>query len=316
MNVIHDTEGFLEHHPGCVATIGKFDGVHLGHQQIVRQLRARAAELGVPTVVIVIEPHPEEFFARNPRDCPPRLSEAAEKITLLEDLGVDTVYLLRFDDRLCRLSPQQYVEDILIKGLNVRCLIVGNDFRFGHQRQGDYSLLQEYGARAGFQVIETQSCSYDGTRVSSTYVRDRLRAGDFETVAGLLGRPYAIAGEVVKGRQLGRDIGFPTCNLALNRRNIPLHGVYVCDTQISLPDGRQLSVPGIANIGYRPTVDDSGEAILEVHLLDFDQDVYGAWMSVIFRHRVRSEQKFSSLDELTQQIGKDTQQARAWLANH
>ena len=316
MNVIHDTEGFLEHHPGCVATIGKFDGVHLGHQQIVRQLRARAAELDVPTVVIVIEPHPEEFFARNPRDCPPRLSEAAEKITLLEDLGVDTVYLLRFDDRLCRLSPQQYVEDILIKGLNVRCLIVGNDFRFGHQRQGDYALLQEYGARAGFQVIETQSCSYDGTRVSSTYVRDRLRAGDFKTVAGLLGRPYAIAGEVVKGRQLGRDIGFPTCNLALNRRNIPLHGVYVCDTQISLPDGRQLSVSGIANIGYRPTVDDSGEAILEVHLLDFDQDVYGAWMSVIFRHRVRSEQKFSSLDELTQQIGKDTQQARAWLANH
>ncbi|WP_237133610.1 bifunctional riboflavin kinase/FAD synthetase [Pseudohongiella sp. O18] len=316
MNVIHDTEGFLEHHPGCVATIGKFDGVHLGHQQIVRQLRARAAELDVPTVVIVIEPHPEEFFARNPRDCPPRLSEAAEKITLLEEFGVDTVYLLRFDDRLCRLSPQQYVEDILIKGLNVRCLIVGNDFRFGHQRQGDYALLQEYGARAGFQVIETQSCSYDGARVSSTYVRDRLRAGDFETVAGLLGRPYAIAGEVVKGRQLGRDIGFPTCNLALNRRNIPLHGVYVCDTQISLPDGRQLSVSGIANIGYRPTVDDSGEAILEVHLLDFDQDVYGAWMSVIFRHRVRSEQKFSSLDELTQQIGKDTQQARAWLANH
>ncbi|MEC8859248.1 MAG: bifunctional riboflavin kinase/FAD synthetase [Pseudomonadota bacterium] len=316
MNVIHDTEGFLEHHPGCVATIGKFDGVHLGHQQIVRQLRARAAELDVPTVVIVIEPHPEEFFASNPRECPPRLSEAAEKITLLEDLGVDTVYLLRFDDRLCRLSPQQYVEDILIKGLNVRCLIVGNDFRFGHQRRGDYALLQEYGARAGFQVIETQSCSYDGTRVSSTYVRDRLRAGDFKTVAGLLGRPYAIAGEVVKGRQLGRDIGFPTCNLALNRRNIPLHGVYVCDTQISLPDGRQLSVSGIANIGYRPTVDDSGEAILEVHLLDFDQDVYGAWMSVIFRHRVRSEQKFSSLDELTQQIGKDTQQARAWLANH
>jgi len=316
MNVIHDTEGFLEHHPGCVATIGKFDGVHLGHQQIVRQLRARAAELDVPTVVIVIEPHPEEFFASNPRECPPRLSEAAEKITLLEDLGVDTVYLLRFDDRLCRLSPQQYVEDILIKGLNVRCLIVGNDFRFGHQRQGDYALLQEYGARAGFQVIETQSCSYDGTRVSSTYVRDRLRAGDFKTVAGLLGRPYAIAGEIVEGRQLGRDIGFPTCNLALNRRNIPLHGVYVCDTQISLPDGRQLSVSGIANIGYRPTVDDSGEAILEVHLLDFDQDVYGAWMSVIFRHRVRSEQKFSSLDELTQQIGKDTQQARAWLANH
>jgi riboflavin kinase / FMN adenylyltransferase len=316
MNVIHDTEGFLEHHSGCVATIGKFDGVHLGHQQIVRQLRARADELGVPTVVIVIEPHPEEFFAENPRDCPPRLSEAAEKISLLEDLGVDMVYLLRFDDGLCRLSPQQYVEDILIKGLNVRCLIVGNDFRFGHQRQGDYALLQDYGARSGFQVIETQSCSFDGTRVSSTYVRDRLRAGDFETVAGLLGRPYAIAGEVVKGRQLGRDIGFPTCNLALNRRNIPLHGVYVCDTLISLSDGRQLSVSGIANIGYRPTVDDSGEAILEVHLLDFDQDIYGAWMSVIFRHRVRSEQKFSSLEELTQQIGKDTRQARAWLAKH
>tara|TARA_R110002072_G_scaffold170552_2_gene324127 strand:+ start:45638 stop:46618 length:981 start_codon:yes stop_codon:yes gene_type:complete len=314
MNVIDTTEGFLEQHAGCVATIGKFDGVHLGHQQIVSQLLEKSRQYSVPSVVIVIEPHPEEFFAADPRDCPPRLSEAEEKVNLLRELGVSTVFLLRFDRALCQLSPQDYIEQILVAGLNVRCLIVGNDFRFGHQRSGDYALLQEYGNRAGFEVLETSSCLYRGVRVSSTYIREQLAAADFTAVAGALGRPYAIAGTVIRGKQLGRSLGFPTCNLALNRRNIPLHGVYACDVQIVSPQGETLSATGAANIGYRPTVDHNGAAMLEVHLLDFDRDIYGAWVSVVFRQRIRPEQKFASLEELTGQISRDIEQVREYFA--
>ena len=314
MNVIDTTEGFLDQHAGCVATIGKFDGVHLGHQQIVRQLLEKSRQYSVPSVVIVIEPHPEEFFAADPRDCPPRLSEAEEKVSLLRELGVSTVFVLRFDQALCQLSPEDYIEQILITGLNVRCLIVGNDFRFGHRRAGDYALLQNFGDRAGFEVLETSSCRYRGVRVSSTYVREQLAAADFAAVTGALGRPYAIAGTVIKGKQLGRSLGFPTCNLALNRRNIPLHGVYACDVQIELQHGETLSARGAANIGYRPTVDHDGAAMLEVHLLDFDRDIYGAWVSVVFHHRIRPEQKFASLQQLTGQITRDIQQVRDYFA--
>ena len=158
MKVIHNTEGFLRQHDGCVATIGKFDGVHLGHQRIVGQLLEKSAAYGVPSVVIVIEPHPEEFFASDPRDCPPRLSEAGEKVELLRALGVDYVYLLEFNRELSRLSPESYIDDVLVAGLNVRCLIVGNDFRFGYQRSGDFQLLRRFGEKSGFDVVETASC--------------------------------------------------------------------------------------------------------------------------------------------------------------
>lgn len=314
MNVIHNTEGFLRQHSGCVATIGKFDGVHLGHQRIVGQLLEKAAVYGVPSVVIVIEPHPEEFFAQDPRDCPPRLSEAGEKIELLRALGVDYVYLLEFDRELSRLSPEAYVEDVLLAGLNVRCLIVGNDFRFGYQRGGDFQLLCRYGEKAGFDVVETASCESGGVRVSSTYVRECLAKADFERVAEILGRPYAISGTVVRGRQLGRDLGFPTCNLALNRRNIPLHGVYACTVKIILDEGERIDAVGAANIGYRPTIKEAGKALLEVHLLDFDRDIYGARVSVTFRHRVRPEQKFESLDALKARIALDVEEVKQYFS--
>jgi riboflavin kinase/FMN adenylyltransferase len=313
MNVIHSTEGFLDRHSGCVATIGKFDGVHLGHQLIVRQLIEKAQQFQVPAVVIVIEPHPEEFFAADPRSCPPRLSEAVEKVALLRELGVHTVFLLRFDEQLSNLSPEQYVMEILVAGLNVRCLIVGNDFRFGHRRAGDYALLQKFGQRHDFEVVETDSCLVNGTRVSSTYVRERLAAADFTTVKSLLGRSYAISGTVIKGQQLGRRLGFPTCNLALNRRNIPLHGVYACLAAVETKEGYRFSAAGAANIGYRPTVDQQGDAMLEVHLLDFDQDIYGANMSVSFCQRVRSEQKFDSVQALQAQIRSDIEHVRTYF---
>lgn len=320
MKVITDTDVFPDRLRGCAATIGKFDGVHLGHQQIVQQLKSRAAALGVVSVVIVIEPHPEEFFAASQeRDCPPRLSEAPEKVELLRALGVDYVYLLRFDAELSSQSPQLYIEQRLIAGLNVKSLIVGSDFRFGHKRAGDFALLRHYGGQHGFEVLQTESCFYGDVRVSSTYVRECLARADFDTVKALLGRQYSIAGQVVKGRQLGRNLGYPTCNLALNRQNIPLHGVYACRAEILTTEGEQLEVAGAANIGYRPTVDaqtgaSKQQAWLEVHLLDFNKDIYGAQMRVVFCHHIRAEQKFDSLQALTDQIGRDTEQVRAWFA--
>lgn len=317
MKVITDTDVFPDRHLGCVATIGKFDGVHLGHQQIVSQLRSRAAALRVPSVVIVIEPHPEEFFAANARECPPRLSEAPEKVDLLQALGVDYVYLLRFDARLSSLSPEAYIEQMLIAGLNIKSLIIGNDFRFGCKRSGDFALLQRYGRQHGFDVLQTESCFYGEIRVSSTYVRECLARADFDTVNALLGREYSIAGTVVKGRQLGRNLGFPTCNLALNRQNIPLHGVYACKAEITTAEGEQIFATGAANIGYRPTAS-SGEDVawLEVHLLDFNKEIYGAQMRVVFCHHIRAEQKFDSLQSLTDQIGQDVQQVRAFFDGH
>lgn len=316
MKVIHNTDGFLQQQTGCVATIGKFDGVHIGHQRIIRQLQEKAAQFSVPSVVIVIEPHPEEFFAASPRDCPPRISEAGEKIELLQSMGVDYVYLLEFNRELSRLSPETYIQDILVAGLNVRCLIVGNDFRFGYQRAGDFALLRAYGKKTGFDVIETASCLHDGVRVSSTYVRECLAQADFDRVSEILGRPYTISGTVVRGQQLGRDLGFPTCNLALNRRNIPLHGVYASKVSITTTGDEVIEAVGAANIGYRPTVDDSGKALLEVHLLDFDQEIYGARMAVTFCHRVRPEQKFESLEALKAQIALDVEEVHQYFSHY
>lgn len=313
MKIIEDPQEFARAHPHCVATIGKFDGVHKGHQLILQQLRGKASALGVPSMAIVIEPHPEEFFAADPQDCPARLSEPAEKLQLIADQQVDYAYVLRFDAQLCRLSAQSYIEDILVQGLGISALIIGNDFRFGYQRQGDFALLQEYGQRYGFEVVETASCDHKGVRVSSTYVRQALAEADFGLVSELLGRDYAISGTVVKGQQLGRDLGFPTCNVQLNRRNIPLHGVYACDAVIVDGEGKVLTLHGAANIGYRPTVSDEKKAILEVHLLNFSGDLYGAGITVIFRKRIRDEMKFASLAELQSRIGDDVQQTREFF---
>jgi len=317
MKVIETIGGFAQQHRHCVATIGKFDGVHLGHQLILQQLKQQAMELQVPSMAIVIEPHPEEFFARNPQDCPARLSEFDEKLQLIADQGVDYSFKLRFDETLCRLTAQEYVEKILVKGLGISALIIGSDFRFGNQRQGDFTLLQELGRRYNFAVIKTESCEHNGVRVSSTYVRQQLADSRFDLVEKLLGRPYEISGSVVKGQQFGRRLGFPTCNVGLNRCNIPLHGVFACDVIIQASDQQaaqpQLCLHGAANIGYRPTVSDEKKAVLEVHLLDFSADIYGAGITVIFRKKIRDELKFDSLTELKAQIAIDVLQTREFF---
>ncbi|MCB1664758.1 MAG: bifunctional riboflavin kinase/FAD synthetase [Pseudomonadales bacterium] len=314
MRVIEDTDGFREEFGACVATIGKFDGVHTGHQLILQQLRGKAAELGLPSVVILIEPHPEEFFAATPQDCPARLSELEEKLGLLQAQGVDIVYKLRFDARLQALSAQSYVEDILIDGLGIAALIIGNDFRFGNRRQGDFALLKTYADSRGFELIESASCEHNGVRISSTYVRQQLQAGNFDLVELLLNRPYAISGTVVQGQQLGRDLGFPTCNVKLDRKCLPLHGVYACEVQVDNADMAQGLLKGAANIGYRPTVSDVPRPVLEVHLLDFDSDIYGERITVIFRKKIREERKFENLQALQTCIAIDVQTVRDYFA--
>ncbi|MCB1670175.1 MAG: bifunctional riboflavin kinase/FAD synthetase [Gammaproteobacteria bacterium] len=309
MLVVKDHRDFQLRYSRCVATIGKFDGVHQGHQAILGQLRGKAAQLELPALVILIEPHPEEFFAPTPEQCPARLNTLDEKLALLEAMDIDFVYLLKFDAALSQLSAADYIRDILVDGLGIAAFIVGNDFRYGYQRRGDFQLLQEAGGKFGFEVIETATCVVEGHRVSSTYVRQQLEAANFPLVERLLGRPYSISGEVVEGRKLGADLGFPTCNVNLHRQRVPLHGVYACEVDV---DGR--SYPAAVNIGYRPTVTDLGEALLEAHLLDFSGDLYGRTLEVIFRGKVRGEEKFDSLEALIRQIARDVEQVRAFFA--
>lgn len=297
----------LEQH--CVATIGKFDGVHLGHQLILDQLKQEAERRELPCVVILLEPHPEEFFAGDSDRCPARLTALREKLDLLESFGVEYVYQLNFDKTTSELSAEDYIQNILVGGLGVQCLIVGNDFRFGHQRRGDYAMLEAQGKVLGFEVMETMAYEYNGHRISSTYIREKLAAGEFALVEQLLGRPYSMRGEVIAGKQLGTDLGFPTCNINPHRQRIPLHGVFACE--VRLADSFR---PAAVNIGYRPTVSEDGDALLEAHILDFEDNLYGKTIEVIFRHKIREEIKFDGLDALKQQISADVRQVREVLA--
>ena len=305
MIIFEDTNRFSQLQESCVATIGKFDGVHLGHQLILDQLNQKAEQFDLPSLVILVEPHPEEFFSSDARSSPARLTILKEKLELLESFGIDFVFQLKFDKALSELSAQDYIADILVKGLGVKSFIVGNDFRFGHKRKGDFSLLQEAGEQFGFEVVETAAYERNGHRISSTFIREQLANADFTLVEQLLGRPYSIKGEVVQGAQLGADLGFPTCNINPQRLRIPLHGVYACG--VRLVDRYR---PAAVNIGYRPTVTESGEALLEAHILDFNEDLYGKTIEVIFRQKIREELKFSGLDELKSQISADVEQVR------
>ncbi|PCI76655.1 MAG: bifunctional riboflavin kinase/FMN adenylyltransferase [SAR86 cluster bacterium] len=305
MIIFEETNRFSQLQESCVATIGKFDGVHLGHQLILDQLKQKAEEFDLPSLVILVEPHPEEFFAADTDSCPARLTILQEKLELLESFGIDLVFQLKFDQQLSELSAEDYIADILVAGLGVKSFIVGNDFRFGHQRKGNFDLLSEAGKQFGFEVVETAAYERNGHRISSTFIREQLAKADFTLVEQLLGRPYSIKGEVVQGKQLGTDLGFPTCNINPQRLRIPLHGVYACE--VRLADQYR---PAAVNIGYRPTVTESGEALLEAHILDFNEDLYGKTIEVIFRQKIREETKFSGLEELKRQISADVEQVR------
>lgn len=291
-----------------VLTIGNFDGVHLGHQALLRMLVDQARALGLPAAVLTFEPHPREYFS--PSDAPARLASLREKLLLLSAAGVDRVHVCRFDARLAAVSAQAFIDDLLVEGLGVRHLIIGDDFRFGARRQGDFELLTAAGARRGFAVEAMPTLEQDTLRVSSSAVRAALAQGDLTQAARLLGRPYSIAGRVVTGRRLGRTIGFPTANIPLKHRRPALTGVFA----VSVEGLKGMQVAGVANIGVRPTIADEQRPNLEVHLFDWATDCYGAHLRVHFLHKLREEMRFDSLQSLTAQISRDAEAAGAWFA--
>ncbi|MFE8072821.1 bifunctional riboflavin kinase/FAD synthetase [Marinobacteraceae bacterium S3BR75-40.1] len=294
---------------GCVATIGNFDGVHRGHQVIIDQVHEKARELGVPSVVMVFEPQPREFFAGD--KAPPRLMRFREKVEALAEADVDVVVCLQFNHRLRNLSAMDFIEQVLIDGLKVRHLVVGDDFRFGCDRAGDFHLLQDVGEQRGFSVAHTRTITERGERISSTRVRQALEENRLADARGLLGHAYSIAGRVNHGQRLGRQIGAPTANIPLGRHKPPLRGVFV--VQATRENGDSLN--GVANIGLRPTVNGK-QPLLEVHFFDFDSDLYGERLVVGFLSQLRDEVRFDSLDALKAQIMRDMDDAREWLARH
>ncbi len=307
MQLIRGQHNLRASHRGCVATIGNFDGVHLGHQAVFRALRDKAAEYGLPATVILFEPQPMEFF--RPEQAPARLTRLREKLIHIRACGIDRVLLLEFNGSLAELEAAAFVKRILVDGLGIRHLYVGDDFRFGRGRQGDFSLLRARGEEYGFGVESMDTVCHDDCRISSTRIRQALEVGDFATAEACLGRSYQICGRVGHGNRRGRTIGFPTLNINLHRRVSPLTGVFAVRVQ-GLAEG---DLPGVANIGTRPTVDGEGRPLLEVHLFDFDRQVYGRQVGVSFVSRIREERRFPSFDDLKQQILKDAADARRIL---
>ena len=311
MQLVRGLHNVRPKHHGCVATIGNFDGVHLGHQAILTRLRNSAARLNVPSCVIVFEPQPREFF--NPETAPVRLTRLRDKLQLFSDAGIDQVLCIAFNKRFRQLSAAEFVQTVLIDALGIQHLQVGDDFRFGCDRAGDFAFLQEAGQRFGFSVEPTATIEIDGQRVSSTRVRAALAGADFPLAQRLLGRPYNIDGRVMHGKKLGRTLNAPTANVQLSRHRAPLHGVYL--VLAKLQNGRQL--PGVANIGTRPTVDSDQKAHLEVHLLNFSGDLYGQHIAVTFLKKIRNEQRFESLPQLQEAIADDIAQANTlWQHFH
>lgn len=306
MQVFESAEEFSGVHAACGVTIGKYDGIHLGHRAIIAELVLQCRALAVPAVVILSEPQPEEFFRGE--EAPVRLSRFEDKVRHLAALGVDAVVKLRFDTAMSQTPAEEFIARVLVASLGARTVVVGHDFCFGRDRRGNVAMLTEHGARQGFTVSEVPALQIAGAAVSSTRVRSLLETGDCHGACSLLGNHYNISGEVITGRQLGRDLGFPTANVALEFSRLPLSGVFaVC---VRHPGGISR---GVANAGVRPTVEQTQRAHLETHLFCFDRDLYGSVIEVSFLHRLRGEQKFDSVTALQAQIANDVSEARAWF---
>ncbi len=290
-------------------TIGNFDGLHLGHRAMLEALKRKASELALPSSVLTFEPHPRELFA--PDQAATRLTSLREKLALLWEARVDNVYLYHFTRLSATLEAEDFITRILVDGLSVRHLIVGDDFCFGKGRRGDFKMLMEHGARLGFTLERLPTVLMDGLRVSSSAVRDALQACDLGTAAHLLGRPYSIAGRVVHGDKIGRQLGFHTANVQLKRKRVPLTGVFAVTVSGLGPE----RLPGVANIGVRPTITQGLKPVLEVHLIDFDRNVYGAHVDVQFLHKVRDEKRFESREALQAQIATDVATTRNFFAD-
>ncbi|MBT5153287.1 MAG: bifunctional riboflavin kinase/FAD synthetase [Gammaproteobacteria bacterium] len=306
MEVIRGLLNVREKHRGAIVTIGNFDGVHKGHQSILKEVRDRADKLNVPAMLICFEPQPKEFF--DLYDAPARLTRFREKVDLLSDLGIDYVYCVKFDEKARTMSAEEFVR-ILIEEIGISGLFVGDDFHFGFDRSGDFKYLQDVGKSHHFDVINMYTISHDNERVSSTRIRESLAQGHFELAEGLLGYAYSISGKVIYGRQIGRTLGVPTANIQLNRYVAPITGVFAVEM---LFDGQ--AFPGVANVGVRPTIDDHTlKPILEVHLFDFSDDIYGKRAKVVFRQKIRDEKKFAGIEALKEAIMSDIKDAKVFF---
>ncbi len=292
---------------GCVLTMGNFDGVHLGHREVIQKLVYQGHALNLPVVVMIFEPQPLEYFLAD--NAPSRLTRLREKAIQFAKLPVDALLVMKFDRHFADYEAELFVKHILLEHLHVKYLLVGDDFHFGKARRGNFALLKEMGQHFGFKVEDTLSFHVDGCRVSSTLIRDALANGDLQQAAALLGRPYSVCGRVVPGDKRGRRIGFPTANIQLFRKNTPVEGVFAV-TMSGIGDE---AVAGIANVGTRPTFEGTSRVLLETHLFDFDQDIYGSYVEVHFQKKIRDEIKFQSLQGIQQQIKKDIAVARQVL---
>ncbi len=289
-------------------TIGNFDGVHVGHQAMLTRLKDTSSRLGLPACVMTFEPHPRELFS--PNQAPARLASLREKLKLLIQAEVDCIHVCRFNDDFARISAEEFITRILNQELSVRWLLVGDDFRFGARRTGDFAMLQAFSAANGFTVEAMPSVNIDGQRVSSTAVRQALAHGDLNTARKLLGRPYSISGRVIGGDKLGRQIGFPTANIQLKYNHPPLSGIFVVAVHGAHQSSPASVLSGVASLGVRPTIHENGKPILEVHLFDFNDEIYGQHLQVDFLHKLRDEEKYANIDTLIRQIEKDVAQAR------
>jgi riboflavin kinase/FMN adenylyltransferase len=288
-------------------TIGNFDGVHLGHLAMLAELKRAARQLGVPACVLTFEPHPREFFA--PDKAPVRLTSMREKLELLAAGGVDRLHVCRFNYAFAQITAEDFIERVLARGLGARWVLVGDDFRFGARRAGDVVVLKQAAQRYGFEVAALASVMREGERVSSTAVRNALAAGELARAGQLLGRPYSISGRVFRGDGLGRKLGFPTANVMLKHNRPPLSGIFA----VRLHGAARAALAGVASLGVRPTVKQGGAPVLEVHVLDFDGDLYRRHVRVEFLHKFRDEEKYSDLAALTRQIARDVEDARRYF---
>jgi riboflavin kinase/FMN adenylyltransferase len=293
---------------GCVLTIGNFDGLHLGHRTVIKKLAERGEALGLPVVAMIFEPQPLEYFLGD--NAPSRLMRLREKVIEFAKLPVDNLLIVRFNLHFANCDAEQFIDDILLKKLNVKHLVIGDDFHFGKARRGTTLMLKEQGLRHGFSVEDTGSYLIDGLRISSTLIRDALSEGDLAQAQKLLGRRYSVCGRVAHGDKRGRAIGYPTANIKMFRKNTPVNGVFA----VTMTGIDGLEFEGVANVGTRPTVDGGSKVILETHLFDFDREIYGRYVEVHFQQKIRDEIRFQSLEQLKAQIEKDVAETKKIFA--
>ena len=284
---------------GCVLSIGNFDGIHTGHQKVIEKLAEQGKSMHLPVILMLFEPQPLEFFLSD--NAPSRLTRLREKVIQFDPLPIDSLLIVKFNQTIANYKAEDFISDFLVSKLNVKHLVIGDDFRFGKARCGNFAMLKKKGLQYGFKVEATRSYLTEGQRVSSTLIRDALGSGDLATAKQMLGRDYSVCGRVAHGNKQGRTIGFPTANIEMFRKKTPISGVYA----ITLTGIDDRVISGVANVGTRPTVNAEKKVILETHLFNFNREIYGHYVEVHFKQKIRDEVRFDSIEELKAQIEKD-----------